>query len=275
MFALALVLVVWSSAQKNSKEIYSASLEPAYLEVEAVKTDNGDLADWEKEILDRKTAPALTRVNYTEAVSRSVLEEYFRAKDAKAFVNEDDIAKNIIRLNSLENQGVEYKKYSISDLKITPRDDQETLKKYGNKLGEASIKNAYDTKYGSEFEIFTKAMQFSSIEEFKKLEPIIESYQNLLKDLLKIETPANLATIHLGIINSISGLQESLNEISIFTDDPFRGFFVMTTYAKYSTELQSYMKELNTFMKNNGVIFDENEAGYSIEKAAEISLPQN
>lgn len=272
--AFVLILTVWISVRENSKEVYSSLEEIPHLEAKADVNSSRKLTDWEKEILERKTEQTLTRINYTEDLSRSVLEEYFKYKNSNTSIDENQIAQNIISGNPLNNQEVEFKEYSISDLKIVPKNDALDLKTYANKLGEASVKNVYQSNYGSEFEIFTKAMQLGSESEFKKLDPFVENYNNLVSDLLKVEVPSSLTTIHIGIINSISGLSANLDEMSSYTTDPFRGLFVLTAYAKHATNLQNYMKDLNSIMKEHDVSFNENDYGYSIERAATVSLPQ-
>jgi len=179
LFAILIIFGVFSFVHKQSVVTYSAPNEPVFLAASFEETNKQDLENWETEILNRKSNVSVARASYTETIARSALAEYFKAKDANAAVNEEEIAKSIIQKTSKENleRKIEFSEYKIADLKITPDTNKESLKKYGNKLGEAAIKNVYDSVSGNESEIFNRAMNQNDPAEYEKLKPIILNYE--------------------------------------------------------------------------------------------------
>ena len=274
LFALLIIFGVFSFVHKKNVVTYSAESEPVFLAASFAETDKKDLESWETEILNRKSSVSQARVSYTESIAKSALTEYFKAKNANAAINEEEIAKSIIQNMGTESlkREIEFVEYQLSDLKIIPNITQETLREYANKLGKAYTKNVYDRTYGNEFEIFKRAMQLNDPVEFEKLKPVISNYENLISDLLKIETPTSIAGTHLDIVNSLSAMRGSLGELTMFLDDPIRGLFVFGKYGKYGLNLKDSMKKLDKTMKENGVNFINTDPGYSIERAANVSI---
>src|SRR3989338_1022800 len=138
LFALLIIFGVFSFVHEKNVVTYSAESEPVFLAASFEEKDGKNLADWENEILNRKSSVSSSRTSYTEAIAKSALAEYFKAKDANAAINEEEIAKTVIQNSSLENleRKIEFVEYQISDLKIIPDTNKEALKKYGNTLGE-------------------------------------------------------------------------------------------------------------------------------------------
>lgn len=274
LFALLIIFGVFSITRKQNVVTYSATNEPVFLTASFAETDKKDLESWENEILNRKSNVSSARASYTETIAKSALTEYFKAKNANAAINEEEIAKKIIQTTSTESltRKIEFVEYQLSDLKIIPETNQEALREYGNELGKASTKNVYDRTYGDEFEIFNQAMIQNDQTEYEKLKPVIENYEKLIADILKIETPTNIAGKHLNIINSLSAVNGSIREFNVFLTDPIRGLFVLGKYGKYASDLKNTLKELDKTMKENKVNFTNTDPGYSIERAANVSI---
>ncbi|MEK7552420.1 MAG: hypothetical protein AAB534_03330 [Patescibacteria group bacterium] len=275
LFALLIIFGVFSFVHKENVITYTAPNEPVFLTASFAETDKKDLENWETEILNRKSSVSSARTSYTETIARSALTEYFKAKDANAAMNEDEIAKSIIQKTSTESleRKIEFLEYQISDLKIISDTGKEALKTYGNTVGEVAIKNVYNGTSGNEFEIFTRAMNQNDPVEYENLKPIISNYEKLISDLLKIETPSSLASSHLKVINSLSAIAGSIKEFNVFLTDPLRGIFILAKYGRYGLELQNAMKEIDASMKKNQVNFINTDPGYSIERTANASLP--
>ena len=265
---------IWFVAKRNSV-VYSANNQKAFLEARLEERSNAQVfSEWERDILENndRISGSSENNNYTDMVGKGLLQEYFRARESNIAINEEKIVKDILAMTLPEKYEIEYKEYEVKDLNISSKNDTRSFKNYGNKLGETSTKNTYDTSEGNEIEILMRAVQLEREGEFSKLEPIIKNYESLIKDLLAIETPAELASVHLNIINSLGKMTESVEQFNVMLKDPFRGLFVMASYSRYGADLQDYMKELNNFMKNKGITFGETEPGSSIEKAADASL---
>ena len=276
VFSLALILGIWFIAQRNSV-VYSANNQKTFLEARLGERSKAEVfSEWERDVLENNDhlSGSSASNNYPDMVGRGLLQEYFRAKESNVAINEEEeeIAEKILAMSLPEKYEIEYKEYEVKNLNISSKNDAESFKNYGNKLGEASTKNIYDASEGNEIEILMRAVQLEREEEFAKLTPIIKNYENLIKDLLAIETPAELASVHLNIINSLGKMTASVKQFNVMLKDPFRGLFVMASYSRYGADLKDYMKELNNFMKSKEITFGENEPGSSIERAANASL---
>lgn len=272
IFSSFLVIGVSVFGQKNNQLVYQANGEPV-IKARAVSNNQSSLSQWEKEILARRES-AIPRVAgaYADSLAKGFLEEYLKINQSGSALNENEIVEKILNQNPVEQEIAREMeiKYKISDLKLTSNNDATALKSYGNKIGEISAKYAFNPNWGSEADILASAMQKNNTSELSKLEPIINNYKNLISEYLKVETPGEIAFYHLGMINSLHGVQKSIENFRSIISDPTRGFFILTNYSGYGVDLYDSLSSMDEHFKKNGVFFSESEPGFTIERIVKM-----
>ena len=271
-FSLGMIGVSWAMSQENEALVFESESLPL-LEVKAQKNDSVGFSNWEKDLLARQSA-TITRTNYTDESAKQFLTEYIKAKQNNTKVNEDALIASILESNSPEKiqEEINFTEYKISDLKISSDNSAKSLKKYGNNLGEISAKNTTDPNLGNALDVITRAADLNDKNELSKLDPIIGSYRNMVSDLLKIEVPAEIVNEHLAIVNSFSKVSVITEKLKSFLDDPVKGIFMLSNFARAGFDVQDSFKKLDIYFKSKDIHFDDTEYGFLIGRTANLKV---
>lgn len=128
--------------------------------------------------------------------------------------------------------------------------DKNSIKQYGNSFMETENSGVRDAQ------TITKTS-----DETKNLIIVGNSYKALARKLSQIPVPDGLADIHLKIINNYYRLGEELESIPAAVDDPVKILFIVKSIPESQPERDQLYLAISSFMKNNAIIFDENEPG--------------
>jgi len=115
------------------------------------------------------------------------------------------ISKSLVSTLVNDNK---YQTYTISDLNIINASDKNSLKVYGNKVGEIKQKYIYDGE--SELEIIKRTLETEDYKILGNLDIIITYYQQLGNDLLETQVPRIVAQYHVDTINALVGVWYTL-----------------------------------------------------------------
>jgi len=102
---------------------------------------------------------------------------------------------------------------------------------------------------GSEIDIINNAILNQDQNEIAKLDPIIQSYQTLLSAMLKAPVPAEVTSLHLEFVNSISKVLSDLQAIRGSFIDPVKSLAALSTYKQDYTDMGSAIQKLETYMQ--------------------------
>ncbi len=269
VFSLVIIVTAASVELGAERELVYKSDQP----IIRTESPNNSLAMWEKEILERRQM-IIPRVSgaYADELAKGVLEEYFQAQKNKERIDEEEVIKKIFDKNPIEQEILRKSapEYRISDLKISARNSKEDLRLYGNKIGEISQKYSFSANVPNPNDVLAKAMQLNSPAELKRLELVIKNYDNLISEYLKLETPAEIASSHLEMINALNGVRISIQNFETVLSDPVDGIFIISNYAGYGSDLREALSKISEYLKKNDVYFSPNDPGYVIEKVLNI-----
>ncbi len=269
VFSLVIIVTAASVELGAERELVYKSDQP----IIRTGSPNNSLAMWEKEILERRQM-IIPRVSgaYADELAKGVLEEYFQAQKNKERIDEEEVIKKIFDKNPIEQEILRKSasEYRISDLKISARNSKEDLRLYGNKIGEISQKYPFSANVPNPNDVLAKAMQLNSPAELKRLELVIKNYDNLISEYLKLETPAEIASSHLEMINALNGVRISIQNFETVLSDPVDGIFIISNYAGYGSDLREALSKISEYLKKNDVYFSPNDPGYVIEKVLNI-----
>lgn len=269
VFSLVIIVTAASVELGAERELVYKSDQP----IIRTESPNNSLAMWEKEILERRQM-IIPRVSgaYADELAKGVLEEYFQAQKNKERIDEEEVIKKIFDKNPIEQEILRKSasEYRISDLKISARNSKEDLRLYGNKIGEISQKYPFSANVPNPNDVLAKAMQLNSPAELKRLELVIKNYDNLISEYLKLETPAEIASSHLEMINALNGVRISIQNFETVLSDPVDGIFIISNYAGYGSDLREALSKISEYLKKNDVYFSPNDPGYVIEKVLNI-----
>lgn len=195
----------------------------------------------------------------TDIFARDFMSGYFALKDAGQYTDEtrDKFIKTLFA--SIDNAPT--KEYTLADLTITQKSDVETLRNYGNEVGDV-LRKFYQNASEDELRILDNAAKKGGADEFHKLKPFAERYENFAKELSKILAPAVLDNTHLELVNSYRGIGDALSGITMMFDDPMGGTVYIKKYQNNTDLVNKAFMDLKNYFSRRGVRFNPEENGY-------------
>ena len=195
----------------------------------------------------------------TDIFARDFVTGYFALKQGGRYnvENRDSFIQTLIAGITV----APVKEYTLNDLIISQKSDEETLKNYGNALGNI-LQSFYRNKAGDERLILDAAIRNEDKEELLKLERFAENYQAVARELLQIKVPLVLQSTHLEFMNGYESIGEALNGLQNVFDDPLGGSAYIKMH-KESTELvNKAFGDLKNYFSKEGIGFKTGEGGY-------------
>src|SRR3989344_5662922 len=107
-------------------------------------------------------------------------------------------------------------KYDVTDITVRGS-GKEVLHAYGNAI--ASVIMAQSPELESEFDVLKEALESEDQKTLERLNPNVNLYEAVLKDLLAVPATQETAEIHVRILNAFDGIKEATEGIQkLFTD---------------------------------------------------------
>lgn len=196
----------------------------------------------------------------TDILARDFFTSFLALRES-GNLNEDAVNKLADSFLGNISQQQPEKRYKISDLQIVGKEDENTLKNYGNALGEI-IKKYYGLRKEEELIIINLALETENESELRKLDSIIKLYQGASSELVKVEVPQPVSFEHLVIVGSVWNVGEALKLIENIFSDSIQGLIGLKQYQMELTEANDALENISNYFTKKGVFFGENEAGY-------------
>jgi hypothetical protein len=202
----------------------------------------------------------------TEKFAQDFFEQYLMMKTGGKQLSETD--KVALLQSALENLPASPSqiKYTITDVKISALENIETVRAYGNKIGEVVVTNLPPGNTENELVILEQAYENDNPEAIKKLDPIIKSYADILSGLLKIEPPKSASAYHLELVNAIAVIIDSLNGMKMIITDPVKALGFVQNYPQAVNTISDSFKNIRNYLLGKGIIYTQNESGYFLTK---------
>ncbi|MCK5021863.1 MAG: hypothetical protein KAR54_01270 [Candidatus Pacebacteria bacterium] len=192
-----------------------------------------------------------TGLNQTDIFAQELFIGYLALKQENKLGTEDQdkliqaiVGKNI-QSNNKEN-------YFIEDL-ILVSDNQDNRQKYADELKNMFSKLSSDMR--SDIIILKEALDKDDIKILKEAEENIIVYTNLMSILLNMETPFDLGSLNLQIINLLSNIIIDTKKMKAVFIDPISALIASQQYIEDENKLIMTFSEI-------GVYFNENNIDY-------------
>lgn len=210
-----------------------------------------------------KEMEAEKSLTLTDIFARDFMSGYFALKDAGQYTDEtrDKFIKTLFA--SIDNAPT--KEYTLADLNITQKSDRETLRQYGNTLGEIALKYRRLAE-GKELRIVDSAVKQENPEKLAELAPILTEYESFIESYRTMPVPLVVYEIHLELLNINAAVKDAIVAMSRLFDDPMGGTAGLSTYRKSAEDGATVTRNLKNFFEQNGVIFNNDEPGRIFKK---------
>lgn len=214
---------------------------------EEVKTGHNPLVKGPKDLLtddlptlvsgQTKNTPVAEADNITTDLAIDFFQHYLELKRTNPNLTTADKDALINQALAQTPIDLKYKTYSLKELNISTNlnEDKSTVITYKENLKQvfASASNPKNTE--NEIDILTRALQniatsSLSSSELKKLDPIINSYNSIVKGLVLVEAPNRLALYHLDLVNAYNRVYQNIKYLRDKFSDPLVLLSVIKDY---------------------------------------------
>lgn len=195
----------------------------------------------------------------TDTVSTTILSNYLALKQNDALTQES--AQNLID-QTIDFIGYDNGKVKTeADLNIIADNGLTTITEYGENLGNILKKNK-PTVIKNEIEIITKALESNDQSKIEELKTIINVYNNIANDLLKIKVPKTFVKAHLDLVNGSRGMSAALSTMEQVFKDPIKSLPAFQAYNLSASVFMGSLRATNTFIMQNKIVYKQGTGGY-------------
>lgn len=285
VFILVAILLVGGSfvfaeyRNKQAENIYVAPEIVSSIDKSAqdLDTDADGLKDWEEILVgtnpkDAKSKTSLTssasptknvtkspeKLEPIDAVSREFFARYMELRQVG--LSADQGSQQELVQKTVEGiQLSTSKDYLTPEIKVRADNSQDSIKRYGNDV--AAVFKKYAIQSRNEGVIAKDALQKNDPEILKELDPVIESYRNIVNGLLAIETPQITSTMHLDILNGMNSalfVSQSFRKSAL---DPLVGLQAAAQYLNTGYKVLDAMRGLQSYLIYLGIVYAPSEPG--------------
>ncbi len=152
------------------------------------------------------------------------------------------------------------KPYVMSEIKVKADNSKEAVKQYGNEM--IDVFKKYVVSSRNEGLIVKDALQKSDPEILKELDPVVESYKNIVNALLKIEVPRSMDILHLELLNSVNSILFVMQSFRAALTDPISGLNAVSQYMLVTQKFASALQAIQSYLTYLGIIYSPSEPGF-------------
>lgn len=191
---------------------------------------------------------AFVATTTTDIVARRLLTEYLKSHqltDPSALSDEE---ANKIALRGMSELKPSYKKvYELTDLNISKDNSYDANLLYMTTLNRTLKDFVATGQKETELTILFTAVNEKNPSLLDKLGPKIVIYQELIKKLLALKTPSNIAPLHLQLLQSYETLRGATGGLHNVLGDPAAGLAAIAEYKAGLDDLFLAEQALRTF----------------------------
>lgn len=140
-------------------------------------------------------------------------------------------------------------KYSYQEVNIVPT-SPDSLLKYHSDF--STIYTKYqDQDVGTEITLISIGIGSEDVQSLRTAKTIAVYYRDFANELIGIETPSEIASLHLKIINDLSKIGDSVDGLAMSLADPMLGMKSLILYNKYSDDMITSLEEITNILQSN------------------------
>jgi hypothetical protein len=150
------------------------------------------------------------------------------------------------------------KKYTTSDITITPNTDQASIRTYADAVATVFMDNAPTQDPAT---IASNAFDKNDLSLLSQIDPIIAWYKKTISSLLAIPTPRSATQVHLDMINASSQILNVSEALRNIQGDPAQSIIAIGTYTDAQQADIISVENMSAYLNNNHVSFTTQEPG--------------
>lgn len=180
----------------------------------------------------------------TEALARELFANYANIRSGGGISQSelDSELGDILSRRLLEQ--AEAKTYTLTALKI---EGDVSVVAYEGSL--ATILNGANAVREYELNVFARAVGNTNTIELLKLKTAALVYEDIVKKLVVLEVPTDIANEHLAVINDVSALAAATTALGDWGGDPLDALVLVNNFSSAETNVEESLGRLYTFLR--------------------------
>ena len=186
--------------------------------------------------------------------------EQFMILKQNDLVDDQTAVKAVVdqNIDDVISSAPEARVYDIRSVVLSPTVGIPAEKTYANSVGE--ILTLYIPQKDAAA-IATQALEKNDPSRISEIMAVANSYSTVLKKLLEVPAPKNLADEHLALINSISAMIFVSEGMGKVFSDPLQSMVSLAVYEESLVSLQNALLDLKFAFNEDQVVFSGTESG--------------
>lgn len=172
----------------------------------------------------------------TREFARKFLQEYIATKTtAGAPTNEEVSAFISSAITELKTEAALEKPFSATDARAIAS-GAGSMQTYATSIEQALLKSDTGVS-GDAGDYFAAVVKKEDSKAAVSLDTLAEGYNRAANAIIASPVPGNALSAHVGLANAFASMGESIQNMSLFLEDPLRGFFGLSQYSDARIEL--------------------------------------
>ena len=139
--------------------------------------------------------------------------------------------------------------FLASEIKIIEDNSAGAVEKYILKIGDIFLKYPADSSVIDILQEFVGDGENDNVAALSELDPIVEQTSGAIDEMIKMNVPSELATLHLELVNILERVTENLSDIQFFDMDPIVAMGAISQYEANITAFGLITLELVNTIK--------------------------
>ncbi len=198
--------------------------------------------------------------NLTDSVGRTLLAKLTSAK-AQGLGDDIPTQDQLVSQAMAQAGSVASTIYTVANLTTVPT-TKDSLHAYGNAFMAASSAHP-KAKAMAVMSAFGYALDYHDPTQLALLPMIQADYAALTKNFAALPVPDTLAPLHLQVVNDLSKMTSSIEDLQAVLSDPLRGLRGMQEFTGSSDEVTRVLTTIAGTFGKNGILFNKDEPGTS------------
>ncbi len=246
----------------------------------SVDTDGDGIPDWEEElrgtdphtptILEEETATTTTEAGasaaepyespstLTDQFAEEFLEEVVRQSAGRELTKEEQTRLVTESISSLVQSGSD-RLYTRADVTLHGRNDLAAFREYGNSVSAIIERHSLNNEH--ELAILQRAVDTDNAAVLREIAPIEAAYRNMLRDLLALPAPSDMAKAHIDLANTFSIIANGLDIMQRAFDDPLAALVRAKRYPDDAAGLFYALDNIRMALEAKGIVYTNDEPG--------------
>ena len=150
--------------------------------------------------------------------------------------------------------------YTTEDIAVVGDNSKVAMKAYGNEVITAVTRHP-EANFSNTILAIGIALENLNPSKLIDLEKVQKEYRGLAHDLLAISAPSSLSPFHLKIVNNLSLMAGTYDDMKLIFKDPLLGLAGFQLYQGLNNETARLFTSVAQQFAENGILFSKDEPG--------------